>query len=56
MGEFFWEILKGIMGKILSIIGSSLLLCMNPVATESVGEKPEGSHNAHSNNQLLTEK
>ena len=24
MGEFFWEILKGIIGEILSIIGPSL--------------------------------
>jgi len=24
MGEFFWEILEGIINKILSIIGSSL--------------------------------
>jgi len=31
------------------------LLCLNPVARESAGEKPEGSHNAHPNNQSRTE-
>ena len=25
MGEFFWEVLEGVIGKILSIIGSSLI-------------------------------